>query len=168
MKFLRILGISIKRGTVTVKYPFEQPLVTPEFRGRIEIDPAKCVGCGACVLICPPNALTMNREGKSVILRYFVGRCIFCAMCADVCPQQAINVTKDFELATSNVLDLYTDIEHDAAVCVSCGAPYLTKKLVENVSNNLSVRSNRWSLCPECRRKETVRRIASRITGVPR
>jgi formate hydrogenlyase subunit 6/NADH:ubiquinone oxidoreductase subunit I len=64
------------------------------FGGAISIDPAKCWGCGACTLVCPPNALTMRLEGEKIVLEYFKGRCIFRGMCADTCPANAIIVTK--------------------------------------------------------------------------
>ena len=168
MRFIRILGISIKTGRVTVKYPAEQPFTTSEYRGRIEIDPLKCVGCGACAVICPPKALVVDRENGYAVLRYFIGRCIFCAMCADVCPQKAIRVTNSFELATTDIHDLYVDLEHELTKCDICGEFYIPKKLLESVTKAISVENDRLSLCPTCRRRESVRRIASRIVGVGR
>ncbi|HDI02278.1 MAG TPA: 4Fe-4S dicluster domain-containing protein [Ignisphaera sp.] len=168
MKFLKIFGISIKSGTVTVKYPFEEPLITNEFRGKIEIDPSKCTGCGACTRICPSKALSMVIEGNSVTIRYFIGRCIFCGMCAEICPQNAITITREFELATDEIHDLYNDVEHEAMQC-SCGNRFLTKKLVNEVAAR--VKHNAYELlqlCPECRRRETVKRLTMKLTGIPR
>lgn len=160
VKFLKILPIAAKTGTVTIKYPYQEPLITESFRGAIEVDPNKCVGCGACTRICPPKALTLTVEGDTAILRYFVGRCIFCGMCADTCPEKAISITKEFELATGNVFDLYTDIEHEVKRCSMCGKTFISKKLGDKVSSKVSdIPLETMDLCPECRRRETVKRF---------
>jgi heterodisulfide reductase subunit A len=52
-----------------------------------------CNGCGACVPICPVNAISMH-EGKANINPF---QCIGCGACIPVCPQEAI----DFKNSTS-------------------------------------------------------------------
>lgn len=159
VKFVRILFEAAKTGTVTVLYPRAKPLVTESFRGAIRIDPAKCVGCGACVRVCPPKALTLTVEGEVATLRYFVGRCIFCGMCADVCPERAITVTKEFELASRELYDLFTDVEHTVRRCARCSKPFTTVKLFNKVGTEIpEVPPDVLELCPECRRRETLAR----------
>jgi len=46
-----------------------------------------CNGCGACVPICPVNAITMH-EGKAKIDPF---QCIGCGACIPVCPKDAID-----------------------------------------------------------------------------
>lgn len=162
VKFVKVIPIASKVGTVTIRYPYDKPLVTESFRGAIEIDPAKCVGCGACTRICPPKALTLVQEGNTLILRYFVGRCIFCGMCADVCPEKAITITKEFELATDQIHDLYTDVEHELVECERCGTKFVAKKLLDKVKSIVEVLpEDRAKLCPNCRRLETLSRAAT-------
>ncbi len=55
--------------------------------------PDLCNGCGACVPICPVNAITME-EGKAKIDPF---QCTGCSACIPVCPQEAI----DFKNATA-------------------------------------------------------------------
>lgn len=50
------------------------------------IDKNKCIGCRACVNICPVGAISMQ-NGKAVIDQ---NKCTHCGKCFDVCPQKAI------------------------------------------------------------------------------
>ena len=50
------------------------------------IDKNKCVGCGACVKICPVEAISL-KDGKADIN---MDRCIRCGKCHDVCKQDAV------------------------------------------------------------------------------
>ena len=40
-----------------------------------------CIGCGACVAVCPRHALTISHE-----ILYDPSRCVFCDACIQVCP----------------------------------------------------------------------------------
>ncbi len=56
-------------------------------KGRIEVDTDKCLDCGACISLCPTDALHLDDEDK---LEYFEDKCIACNLCIDGCPRQAI------------------------------------------------------------------------------
>lgn len=62
------------------------------FRGIIEIDKKRCIGCELCVRICPSEAL----ELKNKKAEYFVEKCTFCGFCARICPVGAIKITKKY------------------------------------------------------------------------
>jgi ferredoxin len=51
-----------------------------------EINPAKCVACGACVGICPVMAIS-PKDGKFFIDQ---AKCAKCGRCARMCPMGAI------------------------------------------------------------------------------
>uniref|UniRef100_A0A7C4BBZ3 4Fe-4S dicluster domain-containing protein n=1 Tax=Ignisphaera aggregans TaxID=334771 RepID=A0A7C4BBZ3_9CREN len=154
---LKLLTIALKTGRVTKKYPFGPPLLTESFRGAISIDPAKCWGCGACVLVCPPNALTMMFEEGRAILEYFKGRCIFCGMCADVCPANAITVTKEFELAATNLEDLKEGVIHRLSTCAVCGKPFAPAAELRDVMKMHPIVEEYANICPECRKKRAAK-----------
>ena len=47
-----------------------------------EIDQDKCIGCGACIKVCPVEAITGEKKKPSVISQ---DKCIKCGSCLDVC-----------------------------------------------------------------------------------
>ncbi len=53
------------------------------------IDKDKCIGCGACVGICPVSAISMDDQGKSQI---DPAVCIKCGACEATCPVEAIKI----------------------------------------------------------------------------
>ncbi len=94
---------------VTLLYPEIKPEIPEKFRGRLELDYQKCIGCGTCTKLCPAlNVLTVKdteNDGKKLV-NIDISRCIFCGNCADNCPKGALNMTKQYELATNNKKDL--------------------------------------------------------------
>ena len=51
------------------------------------IEPDKCIGCTACVRICPQQAIEGERKAPHVLIR---SQCIKCGACYDVCRFEAI------------------------------------------------------------------------------
>jgi len=72
---------------------FREKGVEVIIRELIEVDSEMCFDCGACVSLCPVNAIAF-KEDYSVI---FDGeKCIgsTCGLCVDACPARAINLVK--------------------------------------------------------------------------
>ncbi|KAF0125622.1 MAG: NAD(P)H-quinone oxidoreductase subunit I [Elusimicrobia bacterium] len=112
----------------TSAYPFSKAKLQPKFRGRIDFESAKCIGCKMCVRVCPAKALeivlsadqpaapaasagdTMQHgvpvqsQAPAPAKKKFdcvmhLDRCVYCAQCVEVCPKKALISTDDFELA---------------------------------------------------------------------
>ena len=52
-----------------------------------KIDESKCNGCGACVEVCPVEAIKV--DGKAVV---DPEKCVDCGTCVDECPNKAISM----------------------------------------------------------------------------
>ncbi len=70
---------------------FREKGVTVDVRKLIEVDSEKCLDCGACVSLCPVNAITLD---KSLSVVFDEDKCIgtTCRLCVDACPRRAIKV----------------------------------------------------------------------------
>ena len=53
----------------------------------VKVDKEKCIGCGACIAVCPNEAISM-KNGKAIIDQK---KCNKCLQCIDICPVQAIS-----------------------------------------------------------------------------
>ena len=53
----------------------------------VKINKETCTGCGACVNVCPVEALKLE-EGKAIVDE---GTCIDCGACISECPVEAIS-----------------------------------------------------------------------------
>ncbi len=66
--------------------------VTPQFRGQLLIDDAKCPpDCDKCLQLCPIRAIV--REGPRVFLQG--GTCSYCGVCRNICDQDAITLVRE-------------------------------------------------------------------------
>jgi len=62
----------------------------------INIDLAKCEGCGDCVEICPSEILAVMEEGDKKFAKVTGSEddCIGCMACEDACEDGALTVTE--------------------------------------------------------------------------
>lgn len=120
---LRELMIAVKSGVVTLDYPLAPaPPVPDRFRGRVELELDRCVGCGGCAFVCPARLIVIRdlaQDWRS--LDIFRERCTYCGRCEDVCQEQAIRLTHEFELATNDKKDLTDHLQVFMASCGRCG-----------------------------------------------
>lgn len=117
----------------TTRFP-ATPCVVPErYRGKPEFDLDACVGCGACVNVCPTQALTQVDEldgdvpVRKITLRY--DTCIFCGNCQDDCTtERGIKLSQEWDLAGLDREAMAETHEYELQLCEKCGAVIGTKK----------------------------------------
>jgi NAD-dependent dihydropyrimidine dehydrogenase PreA subunit len=69
----------------------------------VTVRDAACVGCGACVELCPPDVLRLSDAGTAYPA--YPGDCQACFICEMACPFQAIHVRVDLDEATRTTLE---------------------------------------------------------------
>ena len=101
MEFLKILWDNLKKGPVTDAFPFGETYTPDRLRGRVEIDPALCVGCGTCVHVCAAGAINISKfeDGSGFEITVWRNSCCLCAQCRHYCPTKAVTLTNDWHSA---------------------------------------------------------------------
>lgn len=108
-----ILGVAFGSKALTVEYPEEQHVPSPNYRGvhRLNQDEqgrVKCVACMLCATACPAHCIDIvgatapdawpDREKYPESFVIDELRCIFCGMCEEACPVEAIELTGLYDL----------------------------------------------------------------------
>ena len=105
--------VDSKGGEVLAEVPDESlEKVVKAFRKRgatvsipklIEIDSEECINCGACITLCPVEAITLDGDATLVFNQE---KCLgsTCSACVDACPSRAIRSVKQnsSELTANN------------------------------------------------------------------
>ena len=117
----------------TTRFPAEPCVVPERYRGKPEFDLDACIGCGACVNVCPTEALTQADDleadppTRKITQRY--DTCIFCGNCRDNCTTETgIKLSNKWDLATLNRQETVETHEFELQLCEKCGAIIGTKK----------------------------------------
>ncbi|MCM8764550.1 MAG: 4Fe-4S binding protein [Candidatus Omnitrophica bacterium] len=118
----------------TARFPYEPHIPFERFRGKPQFNPEKCVGCGACAIVCPAEAIKVediiNKEKPTRILTHYSGICIFCGQCEANCiaDKSGIKLTKEFDIAYFRQGEDCHSVEHELLVCSDCGKIIGVKK----------------------------------------
>ena len=108
-----IAGVAFGNKAITVQYPEEQHVPSPNYRGvhRLNKDEqgrVKCVACMLCATACPAHCIDIvgatapdtwpDREKYPESFVIDELRCIYCGMCEEACPVEAIELTGLYDL----------------------------------------------------------------------
>jgi hydrogenase-4 component H len=125
---LKEVWICLRAGRVTLPYPFK-PMEPPAgFRGKLEVDKDKCIGCAGCANVCTPRAIVVTDFKKQWRrIDFYLERCTYCGRCEEVCPEGAITMTSAFETATDSKEDMHISVELYMGTCGRCGRCFTPK-----------------------------------------
>ncbi|MBA7477618.1 NAD(P)H-quinone oxidoreductase subunit I, chloroplastic [subsurface metagenome] len=117
----------------TTRFPAEPCVVPERYRGKPEFDLDTCIGCGACVNVCPTNALTQvdDLEANPPVRRITqqTDACIFCGNCQENCTTEtSIKLSNEWDLANMDRSTMTETHEFKLQMCEKCGAVVGTKK----------------------------------------
>jgi len=98
LKPLYLAFLHVFKRTFTIKHPYEALKPSERYRGRLLLDPNKCVSCGICTTICPTRALELIETSTRKLPQLDLARCCFCGFCAIHCPRTALKMTQSYEL----------------------------------------------------------------------
>jgi Ni,Fe-hydrogenase III small subunit/formate hydrogenlyase subunit 6/NADH:ubiquinone oxidoreductase subunit I len=101
---LKILHKSFATGVVTTSYPATPAEVSPQARGKPEIDWATWKDARPAATICPTGAIAFADHNAVRVATLDLGKCVFCGLCAEV--DSAIRMTNKCELAAPSGEDL--------------------------------------------------------------
>ncbi|MGC9316664.1 MAG: NIL domain-containing protein [Armatimonadota bacterium] len=73
IEFMREQGVRVQ--------PLEQDVVR---------DHDRCTHCGACIVVCPTDALSMDPDSREV--NFNADECVACGICVPVCPPRAMSI----------------------------------------------------------------------------
>ena len=118
----------------TTRFPKEPCVVPEKYRGKPEFDLDSCIGCGACVNVCPTSACLVQEDHldadppvRGITLNYYT--CIFCGNCEDFCTTgEGIKLSQEWDLAGLDREAMTETHEFELQMCEKCGALIGTKK----------------------------------------
>ncbi len=98
-----------------------------------EFLPQDCVGCDACISVCPHGAISLDRDSQNEAYRIDAGNCTGCGLCLDICDKDAIHLLSIAPLDRSRLV-------LTRKRCYTCGVSY-------HYPEESGVRNNQCHIC---------------------
>ncbi len=131
------------KGPYTSKFPKVAHVAHKNFRGQPKYNDEKCVGCLACVQVCPVEALDYKDETDSEkpkrTLIHYTDTCIFCGQCEAACiaDNEGIKLSNDWDLAFFDRGEAQETIEKELQLCEVCGDVIACKDHLKWISEKI-------------------------------
>jgi Fe-S-cluster-containing hydrogenase component 2 len=158
---LWLIAGNLADGPATVRLPDSVPPPS-RYRGRVILDPSRCLACRICAYVCVSDAITGAEEDAAYAWAYEPGRCTFCARCLDRCPGDALVMASEAPPAYFRLGELGVRHLVPFPVCPECGAPVrpvseeLLGRAFEHLTDDIRDLARR---CERCRRRRLQRSL---------
>jgi len=89
---LMVLGLVGAPGNIedAVAWMREQGVRVQPLEKDVTRDAERCTHCGACIVVCPTGALSMDAQSREV--DFDPEKCVACGICVPVCPPRAMSI----------------------------------------------------------------------------
>jgi len=155
MNILRVIFNNLVHKPITLRFPERAPL--PEkFRGLVQIDTDKCIGCGICAYVCVDSAIKVTDHDDDYEWAYDPGFCTFCERCVQFCPVSALTMEAKPAPAYTRRDELQQIHHMTYPVCPECGQPAhaVSDVLLSQAFSKVTDEFREWvHLCDRCRRR---------------
>jgi len=125
-RILKLAIISLFSRPFTTGFPKEAYEPIEQFRGRPRYSEEDCIGCGACVEVCPSNCIDLtdvvdyDRPIRRLVQH--LDACICCGQCERYCPtEKGIKMSNEYDFVGFAPEDFEEQVEKDLLLCECCG-----------------------------------------------
>jgi ferredoxin len=81
----------------------------------LDLNIAKCIGCGMCVVVCPHRVFEMEEKKAAIV---DMDSCMECGACGLNCPAEAINVDSGVGCASAILKGMFRDGQISSDCCI--------------------------------------------------
>jgi len=129
----------------TTRFPYEPAPAPPAYRGKGKFHEDKCIGCAACVEVCPADAIEkIDDPNTNPPLRTLIRHddiCIFCGQCQALCTtEEGIECTNEYELSTFDRTTCAVSVQKELFLCSMCGKVITTKDHLRWLADRLGAK----------------------------
>jgi formate hydrogenlyase subunit 6/NADH:ubiquinone oxidoreductase subunit I len=167
MNIFQVILENLNQAPLTLRYP-QRAAAAEGFRGLVQNDPARCIGCGTCAYVCSSGAVTVTSEDKFYEWAYDPGKCTFCGRCVDYCPVDALAQQNERPPLYLKRDELVQALRLDYPLCPLCGLPAqpVNAQVLLRAFGELSPEILAWSrLCPHCRQEQRQPELERMLSG---